>query len=95
MTPDHCDIQAQLRVAEVSPACADQEHEALGARALAARLGVSRRQGERVIERLRAAQHRPDALRVVKLPVPIGSGATREAWHVLWPRPTEDDLDAA
>lgn len=97
MTPDHCDIQGRLWVAELRQPLADvaQGYEALGARALAARLGVCRRQAERVIDRLRGAQHRPDALRVVKLPVPIGSGATREAWHVLWPRPSDDMIAAA
>lgn len=91
MTPDHSDIQPGLRVAEVRQPLAEvaQGYEALGARALAARLEVTERQARRVIDRLRGAQHRPDALRVVRLPVRIGSGATREAWHVLWPRPTE------
>lgn len=84
MTPHHCDIHAPLQVGEVSL----EAYEALGAVALARRLGVSRRQAERVIERLRGAQHRPEALRVVKLPVPIGSGAHRDALHVLWPRTT-------
>lgn len=96
LTPDHCDIQARLRVAELRRPLADvaQGYEALGARALASRLGVCRRQAERVIDRLRGAQHRPDALRVVLRPVRIGSGATREAWHVLWPRPTDDMIAA-
>lgn len=97
MTLDHCDIQGRLWVAELRQPLADvpRGYEALGARALAQRLGVCRRQAERVIDRLRGAQHRPDALRVVKLPVPIGSGATRDAWHVLWPRPSDDMIAAA
>lgn len=82
MTSDHCDIQAPFQVGQVSP----EAYEPLGAVALAHRLGVSRRQAERVIERLRGAQHRPDVLRVVKIKVPIGSGAQREALHVLWPK---------
>lgn len=93
------DTQARLRVAEVRaedvPTAIPDGVEALDHRALARRMGVSSRTARRMIERLRAAQHRPDALRVVLLPVRIGSGAMREALHVLWPRPTEDDLDAA
>ena len=96
LTPDHSDIQPGFRVAELRRPLADvaQGYEALGARALAARLEVTERQARRVIDRLRGAQHRPDALRVVLLPVRIGSGATREAWHVLWPRPTDDMIAA-
>lgn len=82
LTPHHSDIQAPPQVGEVSL----EAYEALGAVALARRLGVTERQARRVIERLRGAQHRPDALRVVMLPVPIGSGAQRSALHVLWPR---------
>lgn len=89
MTPDHCFNQPGLRVAELCPGAAEQAYEPLGLAALAARMGVSRSTAWRLIDRLRGAQHRPDALRVVLLPVRIGSGATREAWHVLWPRPTE------
>lgn len=64
--------------------------EPLGLDALAARLGVSRTTAWRVLERLRGAQHRPDVLRVVKIKVPIGSGAQREALHVLWPRSSSE-----
>lgn len=85
MTFDHCDIHPSLRVAELCP----EGCEPLGANALARRLGVSRRQAERVIERLRAAQHRDEALRVERRRVPIGKGGQRDAWHVLWPRPEE------
>lgn len=92
MTPDHCLTQPRLRVAELCPEAVQQAYEPLGLAALAARMGVSRSTAWRIIDRLRGAQHRPDALRVVKLPVPIGSGATREAWHVLWPRPTGDAI---
>ena len=49
------------------------------------RLGVSRRQAERLIAATAAAQHDPTALRVVRLPVRIGSGARRDALHILWP----------
>lgn len=88
MTGDHCDIQAQLRVAEVSLPLADEAlaYEPLGAAALADRLGVCRRQAERVLAQLRAAQHHPEALRVVLIPVSTAKGARREALHVLWPR---------
>jgi len=91
LTSDHSDIQARLRVADVSLPLAEVAlgYEPLHARALAARLEVTERQARRVIERLRAAQCRPDALRVVKIPVPIGSGAHRDALHVLWPRATD------
>lgn len=57
----------------------------LSAAALAARLGMSRRQAERLIAATAAAQHDPTALRVVRLPVRIGSGAKRDALHILWP----------
>lgn len=80
MTGDHSDIQARLRVAEV---CAG--YIALGARALAGRMGVSERHARRLLERTLARQHDPAVLRVVKLPVPIGSGARRAALHILWP----------
>lgn len=80
MTPDHCDMYALLQTAQVRPGFAP-----LSAAALAARLGVSRRQAERMIAATAAAQHDPAALRVVRLPVPIGSGARRAALHILWP----------
>lgn len=86
LTPHHSDIQPPLQVGEVSP----EAYEALGATALARRLGVTERHARRVIERLRGAQHHDEALRVVEIPVPIGSGAQRKALHVLWPRPTPD-----
>lgn len=90
MTPNHCFNHGPLRVADVSLPLADQAEgfEPLGLDALARRLGVSRSTAWRTLERLRGAQHRPEALRVVKLPVPIGSGAHRDALHVLWPRTT-------
>ena len=80
MTPDHCDIYAPLQTAQLRPGYAT-----LSASALAARLGVSRRQAERLIAATAAAQHDPTALRVVRLPVQIGSGAKRDALHILWP----------
>ena len=88
MTPHHCFNHGGLRVADVSLPLADlaEGFEPLGLDALAARLGVSRTTAWRVLERLRGAQHRPDVLRVVKIKVPIGSGAQREALHVLWPK---------
>lgn len=60
-------------------------NKALSARALARRLGVSRATAYRRIEALLARQHDPEVLRVEKRPVRIGSGAVREALHVLWP----------
>lgn len=82
LTPHHSDIHAPSPVGEASL----EAYEALGAVALGRRLGVTERQARRVIERLRGAQHLPDALRVVKIKVAIGSGAQREALHVLWPK---------
>lgn len=61
--------------------------EPLGLDAFAARLGVSRRTAHRRMTKLAAQQHRPEMLRVVRLPVRIGSGAYRRALHVLWPKP--------
>ena len=80
MTADHCDIYARLQTADLRPGFAP-----LSAAALAARLGMSRRQAERLIAATAAAQHDPTALRVVRLPVRIGSGARRDALHILWP----------
>lgn len=80
MTPDHCDIQARSQGAELRP-----RFESLGATALAERMGVSRRHAYRLLERTLARQHDPAVLRVVRLPVPIGSGARRAALHILWP----------
>lgn len=58
----------------------------LGVDAFAERLGLKRRAAHYRLERLEAIQRRdPDALRVVLLPVRIGSGAERLARHVLWP----------
>lgn len=62
--------------------------EALGLDAFAARLGVSRRTAHRRMTKLAAQQHRPEMLRVARLPVRIGSGAVRRALHVLWPKPS-------
>ena len=70
----------RLQTAQLRPGYAT-----LSASALAARLGVSRRQAERLIAATAAAQHDPTALRVVRLPVQIGSGAKRDALHILWP----------
>ena len=83
MTADHCDIYARLQTADLRPGFAP-----LSAAALAARLGMSRRQAERLIAATAAAQHDPTALRVVRLPVRIGSGAKRDALHILWPDPS-------
>lgn len=70
----------RLQTAELRPGYAT-----LSASALAARLGVSRRQAERLIAATAAAQHDPTALRVVRLPVVTGKGARRDALHILWP----------
>lgn len=59
--------------------------EALGHKAFAERLGIHRVTAWRRMERLAAMQRDPEVLRVVRLPVPIGSGARRLALHVLWP----------
>ncbi len=59
--------------------------EALGLDAFATRLGVSRMTAYRRMTKLAAQQHRPEMLRVARLPVRIGSGAIRRALHVLWP----------
>lgn len=89
LTPNHCCIHPCLRVAEVRAEGATPVPEgyvALGAEALARRLGVHRVTAWRRMERLKAVQRSdPDALRVVELPVAIGSGARRLALHVLWP----------
>lgn len=70
----------RLQTAELRPGFAP-----LSATALAARLGMSRRQAERYIAATAAAQHDPTALRVVRLPVATGKGAKRDALHILWP----------
>lgn len=88
LTGDHVDKHPPFRVAEVRADDAQPMPEGfvpLGHRALAARLAVSPRTARRHLERLVALQSREDVLRVVKLPVPIGSGAVRRALHVLWP----------
>jgi len=89
LTHHHCCIHPCLRVAELRAHEATQIPEgyvALGAEALAQRLGVHRVTAWRRMERLKAIQHAdPAALRVVDLPVTIGSGAQRLALHVLWP----------
>ncbi len=77
------------RVAEVRPetdAQVPEGFEPLGHRALATRLGCCPRTARYRLERLAAMQGRPDVLRVVRLPVSIGSGARRTALHVLWPK---------
>jgi hypothetical protein len=89
LTGDHCVIHAPLRVAEVRAYGAKtvpDGFEPLGLEALARRLAVSRKTAHRRMQRLSAQQHRPEVLRVVFLPVFIGSGAVRPALHVLWPR---------
>jgi hypothetical protein len=83
LTPDHCDMYNRLQTAQLRPG-----YVTLSAAALAARLGMSRRQAERLIAATAAAQHDPTALRVVRLPVRIGSGAKRDALHILWPDPS-------
>lgn len=80
MTGYQVDIQAHSRVAEVCPGFV-----ALSARALAERLGVSERHARRLIERNVGAQHLPEVLRVVRLPVAVGKGAQRPTLHLLWP----------
>jgi hypothetical protein len=89
LTHHHCCIQPCLRVAELRAEGATPVPEgyvALGAQALARQLGVHRVTAWRRMERLKAIQRTdPDALRVVELPVAIGSGAHRLALHVLWP----------
>jgi predicted DNA-binding transcriptional regulator YafY len=70
----------RLQTAQLRPG-----YVTLSAAALAARLGMSRRQAERLIAATAAAQADPTALRVVRLPVRIGSGAKRDALHILWP----------
>jgi hypothetical protein len=80
LTGDHCDSYHSLRVAELRPGFI-----ALGATALAIRMGVSRRTAERMMERTLARQHDPAVLRVVRLPVRVGKGAQRAALHLLWP----------
>jgi len=88
LTHDHVDIQHRVRVAEVRAHDVTQIPEGyvpLGHRALADRIGRDPRTARRYIERAAAQQHRADVLRVVRLPVLIGSGAQRKALHVLWP----------
>ncbi len=88
LTPYHCAIQGALRVAEVRAEGATPIPEGyvpLGVDAFAARVGLKRRAAHYRLERLEAIQGRGDALRVVLLPVKIGSGAERLARHVLWP----------
>ena len=81
MTPDHCLSHGPLQGIEVRP----QQVIPLGVNALAERMGVSRATAYRLLERTLARQHDPAVLRVVRLPVPIGSGARRAALHILWP----------
>lgn len=88
---DHVATHGAQRVGDVRAECdatvIPDGYEALGHRALAARLGCCPRSARYLLERLAATQTRADVLRVVKLPVAIGSGAVRPALHVLWPRP--------
>lgn len=74
-------MQAPLQGIEVRPPGAIP----LSAAALAQRMGVSVASAYRMIAATAAAQHDPTALRVVRLPVQIGSGAKRDALHILWP----------
>lgn len=91
LTSDHVVKHAPLRVADVRAQDAAQipdGYEPLGHRALAARLRCSPRTARRRLETFAArAEHDPEQLRVIELPVPIGSGAVRLAKHVLWPCP--------
>lgn len=68
---------------------------ALGLDAFAQRMGVSRKTAHRRMTTLAALQHRPELLRVVRLPVAIGKGAHRLALHVLWPLPAAQPGAAA
>jgi hypothetical protein len=88
LTDDQRIIHAALRVDELRAHDATQVPDGyvpLGLRALAARLGVSRMTAYRRMQALAGQQHRPDALRVIELPVPTGKGAKRLSRHVLWP----------
>jgi hypothetical protein len=88
LTADHVAKHPAPRVAEVRAQDATPIPEgfvALGHRALAQRLGCCPRTARYRIEKLLALQGRDGALQVVRLPVPIGSGAVRRALHVLWP----------
>ena len=59
--------------------------EALDAKALARRMGVSRATAYRQIEALRARQGCPGILRVQFAPAVLGFGAIRQKFVVLWP----------
>jgi hypothetical protein len=88
LTSDHCCIHTQMRVADVRAqdgTTVPDGFVALGVDALAKRLGVHRVTAWRHVQRAAARQSDPQMVRVVRLPVPIGSGARREALHVLWP----------
>lgn len=77
-----------MRVAEVCAQEAATVPEGvvpLGLDAFAARLGVHRSTAHRHMTQLATQQHRPELLRVVRLPVVTGKGAKRRALHVLWP----------
>ena len=90
LTGDHMAKHPTQRVAEVraaNDATIPDGYEPLGYTALASRLTVSTRTARRRLETLAAQQRHPDVLRVVRLPVAIGSGAKRLALHVLWPKP--------
>lgn len=90
LTGDHCLTHPCRRVAEVraqGESAVPHDVEPLGLAAFAARLDVHRSTAHRRMATLAAQQHRPEVLRVVRLPVPIGCGAVRSALHVLWPRP--------
>lgn len=98
LTGDHCLIHPLVRVAEVraeADATVPEGFIPLGLDAFAARIGVHRSTAHRHMGKLAAQQHRPEVLRVVRLPVPIGRGARRRALHVLWPKPTATRIPAA
>lgn len=57
---------------------------AMGARQLAAHLGVSRATAYRILGRLQATRD-PDALPLGQVDVRTGKGATRRCVAVLWP----------
>lgn len=62
-----------------------ERFEALDAKALARRMGVSRATAYRQIEALRARQGVPGILRVQFAPAVLGFGAVRMKFVVLWP----------
>jgi hypothetical protein len=78
-----------LRVVQVRAQVAAQQipdgYEPLGLVAFALRMGVSRGTARKRMLEIAGRQDDPRQLRVMLLPVRIGSGARRLALHVLWP----------